>query len=105
MATQIAGLDRTSLLDRHMAKHRCISLNKLMEEFCKSSLVEFDTETRFRLRAAQQRPVAGWRQGFPLVAGQRSVALHTRPFKAGFEEQHPRLQGRRTGRRNPDRGP
>lgn len=38
---------------RQLAKHRGISLNKLMEEFSTRSLAEFDAETRFRLRAAK----------------------------------------------------
>lgn len=38
---------------RQLARHRGISLNKLMEEFSTQSLAEFDTETRFRLRAAK----------------------------------------------------
>jgi len=45
--------DDTAARLRDMAKHRGISLNKLMEEFSTTSLAEFDTETRFRLRAAR----------------------------------------------------
>ncbi len=41
---------------RQLAKHRGISLNKLMEEFSTMSLAEFDTETRFRLRAIKASP-------------------------------------------------
>ena len=44
--------DDTAARLREMAKHRGISLNKLMEEFSATGLAEFDTETRFRLRAA-----------------------------------------------------
>jgi len=45
--------DDTAARLRQLAKHRGISLNKLMEEFSTTSLAEFDTETRFRLRAAK----------------------------------------------------
>jgi predicted transcriptional regulator len=44
---------------RQLAKHRGISLNKLMEEFSAISLAEFDAETRFRLRAAKGAPNRG----------------------------------------------
>jgi hypothetical protein len=46
-----------------LAKHRGIGLNKLMEEFSATGLAEFDTETRFRLRAAR----ASAAQGLPLL--------------------------------------
>lgn len=44
--------------DRHsrlkaLAKHRNISVNKLMEELSIIALVEFDAETRFRAMAAK----------------------------------------------------
>lgn len=51
--------DDTAARLRQMAKHRGISLNKLMEEFSTSSLAEFDTETRFRLRAMTTSPKRG----------------------------------------------
>jgi len=51
--------DDTAARLRDMAKHRGISLNKLMEEFSTTSLAEFDTETRFRLRAAKSSPGRG----------------------------------------------
>lgn len=38
---------------KQLAKSRHISVNKLMEEFSISALVEFDAETRFRARAAR----------------------------------------------------
>jgi hypothetical protein len=38
---------------RSMARHRGISVNKLVEELSTRALAEFDTETRFRLYAAQ----------------------------------------------------
>jgi predicted transcriptional regulator len=52
-------LDDTAARLRQLAKHRGISLNKLMEEFSTTSLAEFDTETRFRLRAAKASPKRG----------------------------------------------
>ena len=42
-----------------MAKHRGMSLNKLMEEFSTRALAEHDTEMRFRLRAARGDPERG----------------------------------------------
>lgn len=44
--------------DRHnrlkaLAKHRKISVNKLMEELSTIALAEFDAETRFRAMAAK----------------------------------------------------
>ena len=38
---------------RHLAQHRDMSVNKLMEELATISLAEFDAETRFRSLAAQ----------------------------------------------------
>ena len=51
--------DDTAARLRQLAKHRGISLNKLMEEFSTTSLAEFDTENRFRLRAAKSSPKRG----------------------------------------------
>lgn len=45
--------DDTAARLREMAKRRGVSLNKLMEEFSTTGLAEFDTETRFLLRAAR----------------------------------------------------
>jgi len=39
-----------------MARHRGISVNKLIEELPNRALSEFDTETRFRAYAAKARP-------------------------------------------------
>ena len=55
--------DDTAARLREMAERRGISLNKLMEEFSATGLAEFDTETRFRLRAAP----ASAAQGLPLL--------------------------------------
>jgi hypothetical protein len=38
---------------RKLAKHRAISINKLMEELATISIAEFDAETRFRTLAAR----------------------------------------------------
>jgi predicted transcriptional regulator len=38
---------------RQLAKHRDLSVNKLMEELATISIVEFDAETRFRTLAAR----------------------------------------------------
>ena len=38
---------------RQLAKHRGISINKLMEELATISLAEFDAESRFRVLAAR----------------------------------------------------
>jgi len=38
---------------RKLAKHRAISVNKLVEEWATISIAEFDAETRFRTLAAR----------------------------------------------------
>ncbi len=38
---------------RKLAKHRAISVNKLIEELATISIAEFDAETRFRALAAR----------------------------------------------------
>lgn len=38
---------------RHLAQHREMSVNKLIEELATISLAEFDAETRFRSLAAR----------------------------------------------------
>jgi len=38
---------------RQLAKHRDLSVNKLMEELATISIAEFDTESRFRAMAAR----------------------------------------------------
>ena len=38
---------------RKLAKHRSMSINKLMEELATISIAEFDAETRFRTLAAR----------------------------------------------------
>jgi hypothetical protein len=52
-------LDDTAARLRALARHRGISLNKLMEEFSATGLAEFDTETRFRLRTSRGSPGRG----------------------------------------------
>ena len=42
-----------------LARQRGVSLNKLFEEFSARALVEFDVETRFRVRAAKGDLQAG----------------------------------------------
>lgn len=44
---------------RLFARHRDLSVNKLMEELATASLASFDTETRFRARAASGDPRRG----------------------------------------------
>jgi predicted transcriptional regulator len=44
---------------RQLAKHRDISVNKLMEEFATISIAEFDAETRFSALAAKGSAKAG----------------------------------------------
>jgi predicted transcriptional regulator len=46
---------------RQLARQRKISLNKLMEELATIALTEFDTETRFRARAARGSAAEGLR--------------------------------------------
>ena len=38
---------------RHLAQHRAMSVNKLIEELATISLAEFDAETRFHTLAAR----------------------------------------------------
>jgi predicted transcriptional regulator len=47
--------DRLKLL----AKSRCISVNKLIEEFSIRATTEFDVESRFKLAAARGNAAAG----------------------------------------------
>ncbi len=42
-----------------LAARRGVSMNKLFEEFTTKALAEFDTETRFRLRAGAGDPKKG----------------------------------------------
>ena len=42
-----------------LAAQRGISLNKLIEEFSTKAISEFDTETRFRVRAARGNKAEG----------------------------------------------
>jgi plasmid stability protein len=42
-----------------LAAQRGVSLNKLFEEFSARAIAEFDTETRFRVRAARGDPKRG----------------------------------------------
>ena len=42
-----------------LAKHRRVSVNKLIEEFSTQALAEFDSEARFRALAASGDPMRG----------------------------------------------
>lgn len=42
-----------------LAKHRRVSVNKLIEEFSTQALAEFDSEVRFRALAASGDPMRG----------------------------------------------
>jgi predicted transcriptional regulator len=44
---------------RQLAERRKVSMNKLIEELSTIVLTEFDTETRFRARAALGSPAEG----------------------------------------------
>jgi len=44
---------------RQLAKHREISVNKLIEELATISIVEFDAESRFRALSAKGSPEEG----------------------------------------------
>lgn len=44
---------------RALAVQRGVGLNKLFEEFSARAIAEFDTETRFRVRAARGNPKRG----------------------------------------------
>jgi hypothetical protein len=59
---------------RLLAKERGISLNKLMEELSVSAIVEFDAETRFRIRAARGSAQRGLELLDALDARERIIA-------------------------------
>lgn len=42
-----------------LAKHRRISINKLVDELSTQAIAEFDTENRFRMLAAKGKPEEG----------------------------------------------
>jgi predicted transcriptional regulator len=44
---------------RQLAKHRDLSINKLMEELATISIAEFDAESRFRAMAARGSAKSG----------------------------------------------
>lgn len=44
---------------RQLAKHRDLSINKLMEELATISIAEFDAESRFRAMAARSSVKSG----------------------------------------------
>jgi len=44
---------------RALAEHRGISLNKLFEEFATRAVTEFDTDLRYRVRAARGDAATG----------------------------------------------
>jgi predicted transcriptional regulator len=44
---------------KRLAKGRGVSVNKVIEELTTRALTEFDTETRFRARAARGAPAEG----------------------------------------------
>lgn len=44
---------------RQLARHRKISMNKLIEELSAAALAEFDAESRFRIRAASSSTAEG----------------------------------------------
>ncbi len=46
---------------RQLARHRKMSMNKLIEELSTIALAELDAENRFRIRAAAGSPVEGLR--------------------------------------------
>ena len=46
---------------RQMAKHRGVSVNKLVEELSTAALAQFDAELRFRALARRGNPAAGLR--------------------------------------------
>ena len=44
---------------RRLAESRGVSMNRLVDEWATSALVQFDAETRFRALAASGRPARG----------------------------------------------
>lgn len=46
---------------RQLARHRGVSMNRLIEQLSTAALAEFDAESRFRIRAAAGSPAEGLR--------------------------------------------
>lgn len=71
-----------------LAKHRHVSINKLMEELSTQVIAEFDAETRFRAMAAKGSVRKGLRvldkleKALAAARGHRSTAKRTRSPKA-----------------------
>jgi predicted transcriptional regulator len=61
---------------RQLARHRNLSMNKLLEELSTAAIAEFDAESRFRIRAAAGSPAEGLRllDKLDRAAGGRSDA-------------------------------
>lgn len=53
--------DNTHARLRQLARHRKISLNKLVEELSTATLAQFDAEVRFQVRARRGSPAKGLR--------------------------------------------
>ncbi len=53
--------DTTHARLRQLARHRKISLNKLVEELSTATLAQFDAEVRFQVRARRGSPTKGLR--------------------------------------------
>ena len=53
--------DDTHARLRQLARHRRMSLNKLVEELSTASLAQFDAEVRFQVRAQRGSPQKGLR--------------------------------------------
>ena len=71
---------------RKLAKHRSMSVNKLMEELATISIAEFDAETRFRTLAARGSVKKGLAILDKLDAAfthesKRNKSRHTHPTK------------------------
>jgi hypothetical protein len=65
---------------RRLARHRQVSMNKLMEELSTAALAEFDAETRFLARAARGSVEEGLRL---LDRLDRTADLRRRSSSAG----------------------
>lgn len=80
--------DRADRL-RALAKHRGISVNKLIEEWAIMGITEFDAESRFRARAARgsrEHGLAMLRELDRRDGAARNTGFHDRPqalYQAG----------------------
>ena len=78
---------------RQLARHRNISVNKLIEEFATISISEFDAETRFRALAAGGSSLSGLE-----LLDKLDAAYKDREETSGHEEPRRVTTSKRSGK-------